>query len=322
MAELAEQLDLTEGEAHDAGTADQSSGTPDAGSVTESGAESADTGDAGKQAVSGGGGSESEAGGAAKAGAKADAGTGEQRQGTVPYAALAEAREQVRSLKAQIQELNAQPKLTKEDAELLADLRAQKAAADEQAKVPDYLDDPKGYVDAKVEAALKELQKTAETATNTAKETRDQVEQREQLSNLISTVQVHEGEFSKATPDYQKALAHMRQARFEQIQMLVPDATEPQIIQQIRLEELRAAAIAVQAGKNPAESAYKLAGTFGYRKAAAPAKEAEKSAEADRDAARTLAAVTAADSVAGEAREGVTTPEFADALAERFGRRR
>src|SRR5690242_11645136 len=78
----------------------------------------------------------------------------EPKQDLVPLAALHEARQEARQLKQQIAALEAQPKLTAEDAELLRNLRAQRS----QEVDPDFLQDPKGYVDTKLSRALKKLE--------------------------------------------------------------------------------------------------------------------------------------------------------------------
>src|SRR5690348_2529605 len=108
----------------------------------------------------------------------------EPKQDLVPLAALHEARQEARQLKQQIAALEAQPKLTAEDAELLRNLRAQRS----QEADPDFLQDPKGYVDTKLSRALKKL----EEAQGAASQTREQVDQQRQLSEAMGVVQLQE----------------------------------------------------------------------------------------------------------------------------------
>ena len=243
-----------------------------------------------------------------------------------PDPAVLRVEQENQRLREQISKLEAQPKLSTEDAALLKELREQRAVPPKEEPVPDYLEDPQGYVDRKVGTLTQSLQKLEQAttaATTKATETAEQVQQREQLNQLMVTVNVQETEFTKEHPDYQQALLHMRTQRAEQLQELFPDATQAQILAQLRVEEVQAAARAVQAGKNPAQVAYKLAGTFGYRKAAAPPPAAPAREEPDRDAARSLATATGADAQPEQTGpEGSTVPEFHAALAERFGRRR
>ncbi len=71
--------------------------------------------------------------------------TGEKDK-LVPLAALHESREQVKQLRAKIAELEALPRLTEAQQKLLDKLNAQDQAASAP-KDPDFLEDPKGYID-------------------------------------------------------------------------------------------------------------------------------------------------------------------------------
>lgn len=226
-------------------------------------------------------------------------------------AALREARAEIKSLR---QQLEAQPKLTAEDQATLARLRAVEKATTEQE--PDFLADPKGYVDTKVAGALKKL----DEAQQQTKETADQVKAREQREQTWRATQAAEQQFVATMPDYPQALEHVRTARFSQLQMMAPNATPEQITQHIALEEMNAAAHLLSQGKNPAEFAYNYAKTIGYQpkapqSAAAPA--AAPKASIDKDAVRSLG------SGGGDAPSddpGNSMPELTAALQERFKR--
>jgi len=129
---------------------------------------------------------------------------------------------------------------------------------------PDFIEDPKAYIDAKVERAQEALKQIEQKVAP--------VEQEAQINRLLSHVGAIEGEFVKQTPDYYEAVGHVRQARAEQLTMLYPDAPREQIFEALRREELTFAAQALQAGRNPSELAYQMAQrVFGYRPKAADA---------------------------------------------------
>lgn len=202
------------------------------------------------------------------------------KQDVVPQQALHEAREQNRQLRAKIAELEALPRLTAEDAQLLKELREQRAKPPEE-RDPDFLQDPKGYIDAKerkIAAALKKLEE-GDTQRKQAEE--QQRQQQQQIAAIVTNVQQHEAAFVKETPDYHDALTHARNVRSQQLKMMFPQATDAQISQQISMEELSAAAQILQSGGNPAEFVYNYARTLGY----APK---PKGKQPDKSAARTL----------------------------------
>ena len=130
---------------------------------------------------------------------------------------------------------------------------------------PDFLEDPKGYVDARTQKALDALQKV-EQRTET-------LTQEQQVQQFLGAVAAVESEYVKQAPDYYDALAHIRAARVEQLNELFPTATREQIQNQLRVEELQAAHALMQQGRNPSEAVYRMAQkVYGYRpKSAAPA---------------------------------------------------
>jgi len=236
----------------------------------------------------------------------------QQRQDVVPHAALHEAREQVKALKGQIAALEALPRLSTEDAELLKTLRTQR----DQPAEPDFLADPKGYIDTKLTRALKKL----ETTEQGVQQTQQQVQQQAQLRELMDTVSSHERVFTSTTADYPQALAHLRQVRTEQLKLMYPQAADAQIAQQISREEVAGAFQAIQAGLNPAETVYKYAKTLGYKAPTTPTATTQLGAVADRSAARTLGGNGGGDTAPADASEtDDALPEFTAALKERFG---
>lgn len=254
-----------------------------------------------------------------------DGGTANSGEGKdtklVPLAALHEAREQAKQLKSQIAELEKRKYLSDEDAELLQELKAKRAEA-QQPKRPEFVEDPKGYIDTaekEVREALKELRE--------ANAQRSQADERQQQhQQLMGTIAHHEHTFVAANPDYQEALAHTRGVRANQLRMMFPDATDQQIQQQIGREELGGAQQILARGGNPAEFAYNYAKTLGYVKKQAAAAvtngaaiEHSKGEKPDKDAVRSLGGGGGAEPDDAPADP---MPEFSAALKERFARKR
>lgn len=199
----------------------------------------------------------------------------------VPLRALQEEREAAKELKRQIAELQAQPKLSEEDRQLLAELKAAKAAQSAPKEV-DFMDDPKGYVDAKVQAALDQL-KAIDTKAET---TSSQVVQRQQYDALINAISASETAFVAENPDYYDALNHVRAVRANQIRLMDPSVDDAHIQKLIAQEELVAAHQLIQKGADPCKFAMEYAKTIGYAKKEAP--KAETKQEADKSAVRTM----------------------------------
>lgn len=202
----------------------------------------------------------------------------------VPLRALQEEREAAKELKRQIAELNAQPKLTAEDAELLKELKAQRAVQQAPKEV-DFMEDPKGYVDSKVQRALETLKKTDEKA----EAVNSQVNAQRQMQALMGAITASEQAFVGQNSDYYEALNHVRAVRANQIRLMSPDATPAQVSQVIEREELTAAHSLLAKGQDPCKFAYEYAKTLGYAKKAAAAPPVAK-IETDKSAARTMGA--------------------------------
>lgn len=160
-----------------------------------------------------------------------------KRQEMVPHAALHEAREEAKQLKAE-----------------LAAFRAQAGRPAEEPKPPvDIETDPL--------AALRELRDWQQGQ-------QQQTEQHHQLQAFSQRVVAHEADFAAATPDYGKAVAHLRDARAAELRSIgVPDHM---INQQLHNEAIATALFAFEKGKNPGEVFYELAKVRGYKLDATP----------------------------------------------------
>lgn len=223
-------------------------------------------------------------------------------------AALHETRSENKTLKSELAQLRAQ-------VEALAKAKTTDPAPAEPPE-PDFLADPKGYVDQKVQGALAKLDK-AEKATQ---ETAEQVKQREANEAVLRATQTAETQFYAQTPDYPEALQHIRGVRTQQLQALFPDATTEQITNHIAFEERETARMLVQQNRNPAEFAYNFAKTLGYARKAPPPPPPPP---VDKDAVRTLGSGGGDGAPSEDA--GNSMPEFAAARAEvaaRFKKKR
>lgn len=195
------------------------------------------------------------------------------------------------------------------------DAKAAEAAA--EAAIPDFLQDPKGYIDAKAA----EAKKAADAAAADSKKVTEANTAREQFTAVMSGTQSRETAFVAKNPDYYDAVNHIRAGVAAETRMLYPDATDAQITEHIGRQEIAMAAQLLAAGKDPAEFAYNLAKTRGYvaKAKAADAANGGKPADkpADKDAARSLGGGGGSDAQADDVDESIET--FNSAVAERFG---
>lgn len=152
-----------------------------------------------------------------------------------------------------------------------AQLAALQARIDELTKpkpppAPDRNIDPLGALEhqiAEQTRLLAELRAKAEADT----QARAEAEARQSFMSHIRTLR---NEFSKATPDYDTAYAHLRSSRLEELQLFGLDARQAE--QQLQQEEFALAASEIRKGRNPVKTIYDLARKRGYSaKPAAPA---------------------------------------------------
>lgn len=252
---------------------------------------------------------------------------GQPQQRFVPHGAFHAEREQNKQLRARLAELESRqaPRLTPE--ELLAIQRQMHpaapapAAAPPEPEPPNFLADPKGYIDTNLAKTAQQLEAIKAANAQFAQQQAESARQTE----LRTTAQYAEMSFVKQTPDYYAALDYGRNARFQQLRLLYPQAPDIGLRQAIAGEELQLAAQAIQTGRNPAEVAYGYIQSLGY-KAAAPAPAAPVAPAAPTAAmlaAQTLGASSAADPAAAAIAEPEDpNAEVHAALAEMFGARR
>lgn len=240
------------------------------------------------------------------------------RKDTVPQGALHEARAQVKALKAQLAALDAQPKLTPEDAALLRELREQKAANGARvAEPPDFLADPKGYVDAQVKTARDQ----AEAARKEGEEAKRAAEEQRTRQEVFRNTATAEAQFMQTAPDYPQALEHIRAVHRQQLAIAHPEATPEQIAAHMAYVEMQTATNMLAQGRNPAQYAYEVAKTWGYKPAARGNAQTANAPRVDREAARSLGSGGAdGGDDGGDGIDGIQ--EFTAARRERFERRK
>jgi hypothetical protein len=184
-----------------------------------------------------------------------------QAERTVPLATLLEERKR---LQAQLDEERARAaRFERLEAELRA-MREQKPPAPKEelpAPEPEYLEDPKGYVDHKVQVAVQALKGIESKAS----EAQQLAQQQAMVTQVRTALAATEAEFVAKTPDYFDALAHLRQTREAQLRLIYPDAPAAALRQAIDREELQMGAALLQSGRNPSEMAYNYAKTLGYQ---------------------------------------------------------
>lgn len=151
----------------------------------------------------------------------------------------------------------------KQLAEITSKLPKQEAEVE-----PDYIEDPKGYVDtrlAKALSTLEEANKKAEEQGKAATETANRARDTAELQGFMRNLQAHEARFVAEKPDYHDALQHMRDIRAYQLKEFNPEITPEQIHQAISQEEINLAMHLARAGKDPVATVYAMAEKYGYR---------------------------------------------------------
>jgi hypothetical protein len=181
-----------------------------------------------------------------------------QEPKTIPLAAHLEER---RALKSEIDAIR-------------AELAAIKNPPKAPTPIPEFNDDPKGYVDHQAQTVAEKLEaasKRVEQAEKTAQMSAQQAEQ-VQFQNYLQQAEAH---FVAQTPDYHDALAHIRHIRARQLKVFDPNITEEQVRDTIIREEMGLASQVAKQGRNPAQMAYEIAQAYGYTPKAqqAPAPE-------------------------------------------------
>jgi hypothetical protein len=148
----------------------------------------------------------------------------------------------------------------------IRELRAAKDAKPAEPE-PDYLEDPKGYIDQKLGTTLDQLRNVEQTVQQTTETIGAQgqaLNQQNQIQAIQRMAAAGEESFVKDHPDYWEALEYAREKRADQLRLAFPDADNAQLAEHIRSEEFATAAQILQQNRNPAEFAYNYAASLGY----------------------------------------------------------
>lgn len=152
---------------------------------------------------------------------------------------------------------------------------------------PNIADDPLG-------AMFHKLNKVTDTVTKLEGSLTQQqqvAQQQQQFVDFQRQLQTLRDDFTKTTPDFQAAYAHLRTTRMDDLRDIgIP---ESRIAEALLHDEIAASQNAIAQGKNPAQVIYNMAKRAGYTAKAVP-----------QDAAAKLAAIaagTAADVAPGKA---------------------
>lgn len=280
-----------------------SDGGTGAGEATGAAAQDSGEGSGSSQTSGGSAGGRSPTGGDSQAGGNPQgAGDGKQA-GTGGSAtdhvatlnvAIREARSENKALKAQLQELS----------QKIEALSKPPAKVEEAPPEPDFLADPKAYVD----DTRKQIKELTEKLDSKEKQQTEAQQKQQQAQETWNKVIAAESEFAATTPDYHDALNHVRAIRAEQIKIEIRETEEREPTQEevgriLSIQEAQGAAALIAKGKNPSKFYYEYAKTFGYKPkvAADPATTTTTAtAKPDKEAVRTMGSGGAADSGGGD----------------------
>ena len=194
----------------------------------------------------------------------------EKEAGKVPVSVLTEERNKfqarIGALEGRINQLGQENTRYQSLAEEIRALKQAKESESAQPE-PDYLEDPKAYIDQKVGTTLDQLRNVQETVEQTTESVGAQnsaMQQQQQIQAIQRMAGSAEEAFAQTKSDYWEALEYARNARSGQLKLAFPDGTPAQLAEHIRAEEFATAAQILQQGRNPAEFAYEYAKSLGY----------------------------------------------------------
>lgn len=139
--------------------------------------------------------------------------------------------------------------------------------------IPAYEENPKGYLDANLKAAIDKLEggvQAAQKTAETTQKTTEQLQHEAEFTRFMGTVQSTQDAFVAQQPDYFDALNYIRAMRMDELTMAMPHLTQEQVQRAIVQEEVGLARALLQQNKNPHAVAYQIAQRRGYKKAADP----------------------------------------------------
>lgn len=188
-------------------------------------------------------------------------------KGYVPHGAMhAERAERIKA-QEELTQLKAQYQAGAAEMQKQFDALKAQVAPEKPEEVPEYLEDPQGYVE--------ELEKRGTEKIAALEQRQAQAEQQRQMETAIDFVKeqssTQEATYVKDHPDYYQALHHRRMvaaSNMKSMNLTNPDGSpisDQQIRQAVFNEEIQLAAREIQAGRNPADLMYVQAKNAGYR---------------------------------------------------------
>jgi len=184
-----------------------------------------------------------------------------------------------------------------------------------EAPDPEYLDDPKAYVDHQVDKATAASKETAANVT----EMREGHEAQSRMQQINARLGAIDADFVKGNTDYYDALEHVRRVNIENGMDM--GMTEQDASAQAAQAMLMTQAQVMQKGVNPAEYMYKMAKRWGYA-----AKAADAVDNTDKNDDTIIAGQEAGSMGGGEAPESkehdddeMSDSEFAEIMTGEFG---
>ena len=141
------------------------------------------------------------------------------------------------------------------------------AKAKAETAEPEPIPDP----DEDVFAATKYALKQQEELKRQIEQQQRQTQESDGLREAVMRTQAHEIEFRKATPDYDNAVLHLRQAREKELEEVFGVRDPAQRAEIVQREALQIAQSALKQNRSPAEVAYQMARIRGYQPSAVAA---------------------------------------------------
>jgi len=175
-----------------------------------------------------------------------------------------------KDLKAQLDRLREESQTSQKKATELEQTFQRVLAKFSEKPAPNFETDPLGALKHENETLKAQMQAITGTQQQTAQQMQNQVD----FTRLSQAVTASEATFRTQHPDYDAAIAHLKQVRYTDFTEL--GYSDAQAAQMVSQESVGFVATALQQGKSPAEAAYKMSQRYGYKAAAGKENGKEK----------------------------------------------
>lgn len=176
----------------------------------------------------------------------------------VPLPALHEERQRRRELQARLQE--SERRNAEIEARMQARLEQLQAALQPKQEIPSVEENPVGHL----KHSLDEVRALAQQTNGQLTQWQQRQAQEAQIQAAAARVTAAESEFSAQKPDYNDALNYYRSQRAREL-VVMNGLDEDSAQMQVGRELMEGAILHAANGRNPAEIAYRLAETRGYK---------------------------------------------------------